>query len=132
MLTIKSEVTSVDGQGDAIVRACDAHNMIVLNDGLPTFISSLSQASSTIDLSIASRNFGLLASVSTLQDLYGSDHFPVSISVVSTSPSMYRFTNRFNLSDKHKNSLLFIQGFLLKPLDFTLLFLLQLSHQILY
>jgi len=79
--------------------------MIVLNDGLSTFISSSGQASSTIDLSIASRNFGLLASASTLQDLYGSDYFPVSISVACTSPSMYRFSNRLNLSDKQLASL---------------------------
>jgi len=90
----------VDGQGDAIISACDNYNLIILNDGLLTFISSLGQASSTIDLSIATRSFGLLASVSTLQDLHGSDHFPVSISVANTSPSMYRFTNKPNLSDK--------------------------------
>jgi len=90
----------VDGQGDAIVRACDTHNMIILNDGLPTFISSSGQASSTIDLSISSRGFGLLTSVSTLQDLHGSDHFPVSISVACASPSSFRFSNRLNLPDK--------------------------------
>jgi len=95
----------VGGQRDAIVSACEAHNIIVLNDGLPTFISSSDQASSTIDLSIASRNFGLLASVSTLQDLYGSDHFPVSIFIANTSSSRYRFSNKFNLSDKQLASL---------------------------
>jgi len=96
--------TRVDRQRDAIVRACDSHNLIILNDGLPTFISSSGHTSTTIDLSIASRDFGL-ASVSTFQDLYGSDHFPVSISVASTSPSMYRFSNRLKLSDKQLASL---------------------------
>jgi len=51
-------------------------------------------------VTIASRCFGLLTTVSTLQDLHGSDHFPVSISVASTSPSTYIFSNRLNLSDK--------------------------------
>jgi len=97
--------TRVDGQGDAIVRACDAHGMIILNDGLPTFISSSGHATSTIDLTIASRNLSLLTSVSTLPDLHGSDHFSVSISVAGTSPSLSKFSNRFNLSDKQLVSL---------------------------
>jgi len=44
----------VDCQGDVIMRACNAHSLIVLNDGSPTFISSSGHASSNIDLSIAS------------------------------------------------------------------------------
>jgi len=41
--------TRVDGQGDAIVRASDAHNLIVLNNGSPTFISFSGYASSTME-----------------------------------------------------------------------------------
>jgi len=97
----------IDGQGEAIVRACDAHNLIILNDGLPTFISSSGHASTTIDLSIASRNFGLLVSVSTFQDLHDNDYFPISISIACTSPSVFKFSNRLNLSDKQLASLHF-------------------------
>jgi len=100
MLIIKFGVTSrVDGQGDAIVRACDAHNLIVLNDGLPILSASrvmlalLSTCPSLLDIR-------LLASVSTLQDLHGSDHFSVFQYFAGTSPSMYKFSNRLNLSDK--------------------------------
>jgi len=95
----------VNGQGDVIVRTCEAHDLIILNDGLCTFISSTGHASSTIDLSIASRDIGLLASASTFRDPHGSDHFPVSITVAGTSPSMYRFSNRLNLSDNQLVSL---------------------------
>jgi len=95
----------VDQQGDVILRTCENYNFIILNDGLRTFISSTGQVSSTIDLSIASRDMGILASVSTFQDPLGSDHFPVSITITGTSPSMYRFSNRLNLSDKQLVSL---------------------------
>jgi len=91
----------VDRQGDVIMRACDTPSLIILNDGSPTFISSSGHASSNIDLSIASRDLGLLALANTLQDLHGSDHFPVSISIASASPSMSSFSNRLNFIDKH-------------------------------
>jgi len=51
----------IDGQGDAILRACDAHNLVILNDGAPTFLSSTGTSSSAIDLSISSRDLGLLS-----------------------------------------------------------------------
>jgi len=87
------------------VRVCDNYSLMVLNDGQPTFISASGQASSTIDLTIASRDLGLLSSVSTLRDLHGSDHFPVSISVAKASPSSYKFSNRLNLTGKQLISL---------------------------
>jgi len=83
------------------MRACDAYSMTVLNDGSSTFISSSGHASSIIDLSIASRDLALLALANTLQDLHGSDHFPISISIASASPSMSSFSNRLNLTDRH-------------------------------
>jgi len=95
----------IDGQGDAIARACDSYNLLIMNDGLSTFISSSGMASSTIDLSIASRELRILASVSTLQESLGSDS--VRISLADTSPSTYRFSNRLNLSDKQLTSLHF-------------------------
>jgi len=82
----------IDRQGEAVIRACDAFNLIVMNDGLSTFISSSGQASSTIDLSIASCDARILTSVSTLQDLHDSNHFPVSIVLAGTSPSTFRFS----------------------------------------
>jgi len=57
------------------------------------------------NLSLASRDIRILPSISTLQDLYGSDYFPVSISIAKTSPSTHRFSNKLNLSDKQLISL---------------------------
>jgi len=89
LITMAWGDTRIDEQGDAILRTSNAHNMIIIvhHHGFPTFISSLGHASSLIDLFIASRDLRLLSSTSILQDLHGSDHFPVSISVAETSPS---------------------------------------------
>jgi len=73
--------------------------MVIMNDGHPTFISFFDNTSSSIDLSIGSRDLRLLASSTTLQDLHGSD-FPVSVSVAETSPSTFLFTNRIPLSPR--------------------------------
>jgi len=66
-----------------------------MNDGYPTFISSSGHASSSIDLSIGSRDLRLLSSTIILQDLHGSDHFPISISLAETSPSFFPIESRF-------------------------------------
>jgi len=90
----------VDGQGEDILRACDAHNLVIMNDGHPTFLSSSGHFSSSIDLSICSRALSLLASSITLLDLHGSDHFPISVTLAETSPATFLFTNRIPLSSK--------------------------------
>jgi len=74
----------IDSQGEIISRACDIFNLIVLNDGLPTFLSSPNLSSSVIDLSIASRPLALLVDAETIQDLHNSDHFPIRITVRNT------------------------------------------------
>jgi len=76
-----------------------------MNDGQPTFISSSSHSRSSIDLSISSRDLRLLASSSTLQDLHGSDHFPVSVTVAETFSSTFLFTNRIPLTSRQLSAL---------------------------
>jgi len=95
------EDTKIDNQGEAILRASDNHNLVIMNDGHPTFISSSGHASSSIDLSIGSRNLQLLSSVTTLQDLYGSN-FSISISLAETSPFTFLYTNRILLSPRRR------------------------------
>jgi len=87
----------IDGQGDAILRTTDLHNMVITNDGRHTFISSSGHASS-IDLSIASHDLRFLVSNATLQDLHGSDYIPVSVFVAEISPSTFQFSNRIPLT----------------------------------
>jgi len=96
-----------DKQGEYIFRSADDHQLIILNDGAATFLSSSGPSSSTIDLSIFSRDLGLLASVSTSKDLCGSDHFPVSIVISDTSPSSFRFSHKLKFNDLQLTSLHF-------------------------
>jgi len=95
----------IDGQGDTILSACDSYNLVIMNDGHSTFLSSSGFATSSIDLSICSRDLCLLISVATLQDLHGSDHFPIRIKLAETSPSTFLFTNRIPLPLKSLNAL---------------------------
>jgi len=44
----------INGQGEIILRASDANNLLFLNDGSYTFMSSSGTSSSVIDLSISS------------------------------------------------------------------------------
>jgi len=87
-----------DKQGEHIFRSVGDHQLIILNDGAVTFFSSSSSSFSTIDLSISTRDLGLLVSVSTT-DLCGSDHFPVNIVISDTSPSTSRFSHKLKLID---------------------------------
>jgi len=50
--------TRVDRQGELILQACDDNQLIILNDGSPTFIASSGTFESTIDLTIISRELG--------------------------------------------------------------------------
>jgi len=76
-----------------------------MNDGQPTFISSSSHTSSSIDLSISSRDLRLLTSSTTLQDLHDSDHFPVSVTVAETSSSTFLFTNKIPFTSRQLSAL---------------------------
>jgi len=88
-----------DVQGEHILQSIDDFQMILLNDGAATFFSSSGISTSCIDLSISSRELGPQAVASTLADLYGSDHFPVSITVSNTSPSLFRHFHKLKLTN---------------------------------
>jgi len=91
--------SKIDSQGEVILRAYDSHSLIILNDDAPTFLSSSDTSNSSIDLSISSRDLRLFSSASTLPDLHGSDHYPISISITKTSPAPFRYAHKLNLSD---------------------------------
>lgn len=58
---------------DAFRECFNEHDLAILNDGSPTFLSF------TIDLSVC--HLALIAEYAwkVLDDLYGSDHFPISL-----------------------------------------------------
>jgi len=94
----------IDGQYEFVIRAYNAHGMVILNEGSSNFISFSGSASSTIDLSIASRNLAIYCSHYGIQSSC-SDHFPINITVLETKPSFYRFSHRLNLSESQLASL---------------------------
>jgi len=87
-----------DSQGKCISQESEACQLVIMNDWRPTFLASPSFSSSIIDLSIASRPLAPLISLETYQDLHGSDHYPVRISICNTHPSTYRFSFKHHLS----------------------------------
>jgi len=63
------------------------HNLCILNDSSSTYIHPATGSSSAIDLSIYSPDIFLDIQWKTLDDLCGSDHYPVSISYGSKETS---------------------------------------------
>jgi len=103
------EDSRTDLQGEHISKACESNRLVIMNDGLPTFMSSPNVSSSIIDLSIASGSLAMLSSLITTQDLCGSDHFPISITLCNTYSSIYQYSYKRQLS---RAQLLMIQGYL--------------------
>jgi len=86
-----------DLQGEYISKTCEDCHLVIMNDGSPTFRSSSNVSFSIIDLSIASSSLALLATQVTTQDLGGSDHFPISITLCNTYPTIYQFSYKCHL-----------------------------------
>jgi len=79
--------SKLDRRGKMVEDILTKHNMCVLNDTSPTYIHPATGSSSAIDLSICSPDIFLDIQWKTLEDLYGSDHYPISISYGSTETS---------------------------------------------
>jgi len=63
------------------------HNLCILNDTAFTYIHPTTGSSSAIDLSICSPDIFLDMQWKTLDDLCGSDHYPISITYGSIETS---------------------------------------------
>jgi len=63
------------------------HNLCILNVSSSTYIYPATDSSSAIDLSICSPDFFLDMQWKTLDDVCGSDHYPISISYGSKETS---------------------------------------------
>ena len=66
-------------QGRIVEDLCSQHDLVVLNDGSPTFCSSSSGSMSAIDLSICDPSIFLDLEWSVSDDTSGSDHFPITV-----------------------------------------------------
>ena len=81
-----------DTRGDVIERFTDRNILCILNDGSPTYLKPQAQHSqnpkSAIDLSICTPGLALKCAWEVLPDTHGSNHYPILISMPSTSGDM--------------------------------------------
>lgn len=81
-----------NSQGRAIESLLDEYNLIILNTGEDTHYISASGTFSSIDLSFCSPSTAQIFDWKPLDDLYGSDHYPLVISNGQRQPDRYRKT----------------------------------------
>ena len=79
--------TKLDRRGKMVEDILTKHNLCILNDASSTYIHPATGSSSAIDLSICSPDIFLDMQWKTLDDLCGSDHYPISISFGSIETS---------------------------------------------
>jgi len=79
--------TKLDRRGKMVEDILTKHNLCILNDSSSTYIHPASGSSSAIDLSICSPDIFLDMQWKNLDDLCGSDHYPISISYGSIETS---------------------------------------------
>jgi len=79
--------TKLDCRGKMVEDILTKHILCVLNDTSPTYIHPATGSSSAIYLSISSPDIFLDIQWKTLEDLCGSDHYPISISYGSIETS---------------------------------------------
>lgn len=68
-----------DRRGTIITELTDKHSLTILNEKLPTHFATNGRLTS-IDLTICTQNLALFTDWTVLDDLHGSDHFPLLIS----------------------------------------------------
>ncbi len=75
-----------DHRGLAIEKSITNNNLILLNSGTKTFLSSSYQTFSAIDLSLASPSLFFTFEWQVHDDLCGSDHFPILLKAIQKTP----------------------------------------------
>lgn len=66
-----------DSRGRELVKICEENSLVILNDGYDTRLDPRTGKSSCLDLAIATANIADEISCSPMDDLCGSDHFPI-------------------------------------------------------
>lgn len=79
----------IDQRGRKIENILDQFDAVLLNDGSPTFSNARSRTFSAIDLSVLSPNLVSRFQWNILDDLYGSDHFPIVIDTGTEKTVIY-------------------------------------------
>ena len=79
---------SLDARGRLVQSAIETENLFCLNGDQHTYFRSYDQSSSNIDLALISSQCAANYDWTTLDDLNGSDHFPVVISPTLPTPPL--------------------------------------------
>lgn len=95
----------LDRRGEQIQRLMDADGLVALNEDYPTYYRSYDQVTSNIDLTLITNSCAVDYDWKILDDLYGSDHYPILVSSLQPSPPDY--SERYNPSkadwNKYRN-----------------------------
>ena len=95
--------TATDARGDIIERIILNKNVSILNNGAPTHYHVQTNSYSSIDLAICSSDILLDYQFNTIEDLHGSDHFPILLSPTEPEPPR-DLPERFNINKADWNS----------------------------
>lgn len=79
---------NINTRGKIIENFIDFANLLLLNTGDPTFLSSTFGSLSALDLSLCSATLYSSIDWTILPDLYSSDHFPILIKFNNINPSI--------------------------------------------
>ena len=94
----------VCSRGRIIEKCIDRANLVVLNTGEPTHMDYHSGTMSHIDLSLATSNLSSKINWSTLNNLMGSDHNPIKLTVNETVTRQNSSQMKWNLKKADWNS----------------------------
>lgn len=89
-----------DGPGRFLAKAIDNHNFVILNANHPTLVLPPGSRDSIIDLSFASSRLAPLCLSSTLDDSWGSDHYPIVTIINDLVKPRKRFVHKLPLSSR--------------------------------
>jgi exonuclease III len=92
-----------DDRGKQIEKITEVDNITLLHNGEPTRINPTHGKFSTIDLSLCSASLAQRINWSTLPEIYGSDHIPIKIDLLSSKASLNKLPSRWKLKNTDWN-----------------------------
>lgn len=79
-----------DSRGKIIEEILNENNLIILNENLPTHFSLAHNTLSCIDLALATIDIAINFKWTVLNDLYSSDHFPITLEIYDNNNEVKR------------------------------------------
>lgn len=87
-----------NSSGRAHLSFIEINNLIIMNDGQSTFGDQLGGTGSVLDMVVVSPSLGVISDCWTSSDAYGSDHFPVFLTVKVRLAKSCDSSNRLRLA----------------------------------